>query len=272
MSIQDPTEEKRLSSYCIAEGYDLLKLADSFSSSSSCVDYGECLHVYNSSKDTDTIFFSYGVAVLWGHNQQDEKKIVELSRLQTINAFPSEKCIIESFKFTYGEQAKARRDLITLPSNSALQKVAASHGIAQSAILQVFEAQIQDTITKTKHLPQNLARKGKISLRRKEISQKMGQLFLDRSSINLHMDLLDTPEFFWEHDELERFYQTLREYLDISARLEILNQRLHIVHELFEMLGNELNHQHSSFLEWIIIWLIAIEIFFYLVKDVFNWL
>jgi uncharacterized Rmd1/YagE family protein len=32
------------------------------------------------------------------------------------------------------------------------------------------------------------------------------------------------------------------------------------VHELFEMLGNELNHQHSSRLEWTIIWLIIIEV------------
>ena len=49
-------------------------------------------------------------------------------------------------------------------------------------------------------------------------------------------------------------------HLDLETRIEVLNQRLDIVHDLFEMLGNELNHQHSSKLEWIIIWLIVIEV------------
>jgi uncharacterized Rmd1/YagE family protein len=49
-------------------------------------------------------------------------------------------------------------------------------------------------------------------------------------------------------------------HLDLETRVEVLNQRLDIVHDLFEMLGNELNHQHSSKLEWIIIWLIVIEV------------
>lgn len=88
----------------------------------------------------------------------------------------------------------------------------------------------------------------------------MGALFLDRSSINLHVDVLDTPEFFWEHPELEPMYLDVANELDIQNRGQVLNQRLDVLRELFEMLGNELNHQHSSRLEWIIIWLILIEV------------
>ena len=59
-------------------------------------------------------------------------------------------------------------------------------------------------------------------------------------------------------------------YLDIETRVEVLNQRLDVVHELFQMLGSELNHQHSSRLEWTIIWLIIIEVILTLLKDVFR--
>ena len=61
----------------------------------------------------------------------------------------------------------------------------------------------------------------------------------------LHVDVLDTPEFFWEYPELEPLYIMTANYLDIETRVEVLNQRLDVIHELFEMLGNEL--QPSTF-------------------------
>jgi uncharacterized Rmd1/YagE family protein len=59
-------------------------------------------------------------------------------------------------------------------------------------------------------------------------------------------------------------------YLDLESRVEVLNQRLGVIHELFEMLGNELNHQHSSRLEWTIIGLIVMEVILTLLRDVFR--
>jgi uncharacterized Rmd1/YagE family protein len=98
----------------------------------------------------------------------------------------------------------------------------------------------------------------------------MGELFIERTSINLHMDVLDTPEFFWEYPELEPLYMMTANYLDIRTRVEVLNQRLDVVHGLFEMLGTELNHLHSSRLEWTIISLIVIEVLVSLLRDVFQ--
>jgi uncharacterized Rmd1/YagE family protein len=72
--------------------------------------------------------------------------------------------------------------------------------------------------------------------------------------------LLDTPEFFWEYPEYEHAYNATARYLDIRPRVDVLSNKLNVIHELFEMLAEELNHKHSSFLEWIIIILIAFEI------------
>jgi uncharacterized Rmd1/YagE family protein len=52
----------------------------------------------------------------------------------------------------------------------------------------------------------------------------------------------------------------------------VLYKRLDVIHELFEMLGNELNHQHSSRLEWTIIYLIVIEVVLTVAKDLLKWL
>ena len=98
----------------------------------------------------------------------------------------------------------------------------------------------------------------------------MGELFIERNSINLHLDVLDAPEFFWEYPEMEPLYKMMSNYLDIKSRVEVLNQRLDVVHELFEMLGNELNHQHSSRLEWTIICLIVIEVLLTVSRDLLK--
>jgi len=115
-------------------------------------------------------------------------------------------------------------------------------------------------LKKTRHLPEELARKGKIYMSRKKLSKKIGALFSERNSINLHSDILDTPEFFWRRPRYEHYYLMASEYMDIQTRLDILNRRLGVIHELYDILSSELNHRHSSRLELIIILLILIEV------------
>jgi len=97
-----------------------------------------------------------------------------------------------------------------------------------------------------------------------------GRLFLVESDILLHHALLDTPEFFWEYPELEEHYRRVATYLDVTPRVEVLNKKLQIIHDMFGMLADEQKHKHSSQLEWIIIWLIAIEIFIFLGHDLLK--
>ena len=94
------------------------------------------------------------------------------------------------------------------------------------------------------------------------ITKRIGQLFVDRASINLHSDILDHPEFFWEDDEWLPLYLRAAKYLEIDRRAEVLNKRLDIIKELFDMLASELHNSHSNKLEWIVIILIMVEVFF----------
>ena len=174
--------------------------------------------------------------------------------------------------FTSGETFKIINDEIVLANNSTLTLLAASHSLAQSAKLDAFEKSVDHTVESMRHLPEQMAKRGKIGLSRRQIRRKMGELFIERNSINLHSDILDKPEFFWVYPEVEPVYTMIANYLDISPRVEVLNQRLGVVHELCEMLNSELNHQQTSRLEWIIIILIFIEVGITLMKDVFRWI
>lgn len=256
--------------FCHAVSYKLKPLKEELQTKYKTNLYKDVLHVEIplAEQICDVFYFAYGSMVCWGVGKEQAIKFLELGKPFADSL--SEEIDTDEFTYIQGESAKIVEDEITLPNRDPLTKLAISHGIAQSVKLGTFEIAIQKTFALTKQIPEDLAKYGKISLSRNQIRRKMGQLFIERNSINLHLDVLDQPEFFWEYPELEPLYALIANYLDLANRVEVLNQRLGIVHELFEMLGNELNHQHSSRLEWTIICLIVIEVVLTIFRDVIG--
>ena len=74
--------------------------------------------------------------------------------------------------------------------------------------------------------------------------------------------MLDTPEFYWEHENLEALYHKLHNYLSITRRTDVMNEKLTQCYELLELISGHLNDKHHVRLEWMIIALITVEVFF----------
>ncbi len=49
-------------------------------------------------------------------------------------------------------------------------------------------------------------------------------------------------------------------YLEMSERTEVLNKRLDMLRELLDVLQQQMENSHALKLEWIVIWLIVIEV------------
>ena len=49
-------------------------------------------------------------------------------------------------------------------------------------------------------------------------------------------------------------------YLEMGARTEVLNKRLDMLRELLNVLQQQMETAHAVKLEWIVIWLIVIEV------------
>lgn len=252
--------------FCTASSYQMKALFDFLKNEERVTHYRDVLQI---EVNTGSIFcFSFGATVFWGIPQ--EKCHEFLIKLQDFETGHLENMEMDEFTFSYGEVCKIVDDEIILPDQTNLTKLAISYGLAQTVKLGSFEDTTRKTFDNIKIIPHELAKQGKIPLSRREIRRKMGKLFTERTSINLHVDALDLPEFFWEYPELEPYYLMISKYLDLESRLEVLNKRLDIIHEMFEMLGNELNHQHSNRLEITIILLIVIEVTIALLRDVFR--
>ena len=204
------------------------------------------------------ILFKYGVFICWNIEFEDLKFFLDFIKDFQINDF--QKPIIEELNYTFDNEFKINLDTIYLDDSSSIFKIAISQAISQNIKLQQFEEELQTSIDNNSNIPLQLSTTGKIKLTKKEISKKIGELFLVKSKINLHYDLLDTPEFFWEYPQYENQYEKIVKYLDIKSRVEVLNKKVEIIQELLHVLGDEQKHKYSSFLEWIIIILITFEI------------
>lgn len=209
-------------------------------------------------EDQQIILFKYGVFICWNVDFESMKFFLDFIKDYQINSFT--KPIIEEFNYILDNDFKINLDTIYLNDSSSTSKIAISQALSQSVKLEQFEEEVQTTIDTNSNIPLQLSLTGKIKLTKKEISKKIGELFLVKSKINLHYDLLDTPEFFWEYPQYEIQYEKLVKYLDIKSRVEVLNKKLEIIQELLHVLGDEQKHKYSSFLEWIIIILIAFEL------------
>lgn len=251
----------RCANYTTAEEYDLRKLngllKEHEEEASDLRFFQDAL--YARYAEGHVFFFSYGCFVAWSLEPIQEKQLIELLRRVAKNSLEYN---WEEFNYKIGEKAQVARDIITLDNKKDLipQMLSISYGLSQSITLSRFEDRVLNRINQTKHVPQELAEKGRISLSRREISKQIGSLFMERNSINLHSDILDVPGFFWEHPEHEELYIMTINDQDLKARTTVLNTRLDIIRELFEVLNDALNNRHSALLEWIIILLIFIEV------------
>jgi uncharacterized Rmd1/YagE family protein len=258
----------RCSSYCSAGSYQL----DSIVKSSIALGlepkyFDEVVHVQKEiireNKVIDIFYFSFGCVVIWGASQDDEKHVLEEVLQFSVELIPPIYLDLISCKVdpeVVQSSIDEERNEITLKENGVFAKLSVSYGLAQSVKLNALEKSVSELLKQTSPLQKELAATGTVSLSKKKISKQIGFLFNERYSINLHSDILDTPEFFWRKPSYEPLYLMTADFQDIQVRQNILNHRLDMIHELYTLLSNELNNRLSIRLEYIIIFLIGIEV------------
>lgn len=262
---------RRCSAYCTANNYQMKALLESLQEKKALVTYFRSSHVihhYEGTDKGDVFYFSSGTVVMWGLSVGEEQEV--LLRLRPFETDPVPEIEIEESRYSIGRIAKILKDDITLPSEDLVTKLAFSHGLAQSVKLEIFEKRMARRIESMEDIPKNLAEKGRIQLSRKQLTRVMGELILERNSINLYSDILDTPDFFWEHSELEPLYRMVSQDLEVAARVNVLNKRMDMLKDLVQVLSQEVNTRYSFLQEWVIILWITFEVCMTILTDVLK--
>ena len=217
----------------------------------------------------EVFIFDFGAAVFWGFSKGEE-----LALLKTVRMFVT-KGLVEQHEFASGEDDMAfvttpelmgehwtlTNDFITLPDDTSVKdRLSISFAVGQSSVLAIFEARIERKIEEYKYIPEALAACGKVHLSEQQLGIMIGEVFVIRHDVNLHTEILDTPTFFWKEHSMEQDYKMVMDYLEMPGRTEILNKRLDMMRELLDVLQQQMESNHALNLEWIVIYLIVVEV------------
>lgn len=269
---QTPTTRGRITVVCGAESFNRTSLEQVLKDryfQHTIHPYAEVVHASAGMQPLagDIFFFDYGVVVFWGMTRAEEQEIIRnVIAVCQRDPLPVKEVEVDEFEYNYSilEPPHIQNDVITINQRFAKDhqvKLAISHGLAQSTKLSIYEQRIMDVVLQTKHLPEHLARDGKVKISRTQIAKLIGEVFLQRSAVTLLSSVMDTPEFFWSSpDQLQVIYKRVCEYLELDTRVEVLNTRFSVLQDMLDMLRDHQNNKHMSRLEWIVIWLIVVEV------------
>ena len=235
-----------------------------------------------STKAKDIFFFADGSVIFWSVPELERKAVLKFLRQkpnieETDGEYDEETIFEESEMMTYSyiqsenEPNKTshldKRGQVQLvhpnqPDINYLEKYAFSNAIASSVKLGAIEAQLDRIIDSIEFLTEDMKRGRDFKISRSEMLMKTGEIFALRHVLNLSSDLLDTPDFYWDRAQLETMYIETCSHLAVGKRIRVTNEKINHCCELLDLVTNNLNDHHHTKLEWYIIVLIMIEVFF----------
>lgn len=157
----------------------------------------------NAYQHAEMFIFSYGVVVFWNFSEKQEidvladltfssamnpETLLPSTLALATNPLTEEDFETEEFHFEYNNEISRPRiynDMITLRSGDHMIKLAISHAIAQSTKLSFFEETMANQMAEAKDVPQRLALKGELGMKREQVVKILGSLFKSRVDVNL---------------------------------------------------------------------------------------
>ncbi|KAM4542481.1 required for meiotic nuclear division protein 1 homolog [Odontesthes bonariensis] len=222
-------------------------------------------------------FFREGSVVFWNVEEKMMKKVLRLLEHHEIQ--PYEVALVhwenEEINYAVGEgNTKLERGNFILRGEvdqheAVLEKFAFSNALCLSVKLAIWEVALDNFVESIQSIPETLKSGKRVKLSSAEVMQKIGELFTLRHCINLRSDLLLTPDFYWDRENLEKLYDKTCQFLSINRRVNVVNEKLEHCSQLTDLMRSHLSEKHSLRLEWMIIILIAIEVMFELAKMIF---
>ncbi|XP_026501382.1 required for meiotic nuclear division protein 1 homolog [Vanessa tameamea] len=217
----------------------------------------------------EIIFFREGAVVFWNCTELEANNVLEFVKPYEEESYPTDVVKKEREVMSYQYQPTAKRCylqescFVLVPNNdNSLERYSFSHAMAQSARLGAWEARLAALAADVRAHAAVMQRDGAAHVEKKEVVRKLGELFSLRHRLNVESDLLDTPDFYWEEERLERLYSNTVAYFTIPRRTRVLNERLSHCVELLELLSSWAADRHHVRLEWMVIALILAEVCF----------
>jgi uncharacterized Rmd1/YagE family protein len=231
------------------------KVSDNAYPSEMVTEESETMQYYRFLSSDDPSFTRLKTEQDLGEDEEDLKKLIQKNKIYFDHR---QTCMIKNQIFFSDYSTNDR--IKNKEKKVLLEQYSFSDAIASSVKLGIWEKNLFEFTERIEFIASDLKSGTVIKLKSDDVLRFLGELFTMRHVVNLHSNLLSTPDFYWDREDLELLYSELSSYLSIAKRTRLFNERLNHCIDLMEILKQHLTDNKHTRLEWIIIGLITIEV------------
>jgi uncharacterized Rmd1/YagE family protein len=212
-------------------------------------------------------FYKYGVACFFNYNEEQLKTMLELLRPFCKN--PYDHLLNEEYEVDQGPLEVGYTKMKVPSFHPDLIRII-MFNVSQSVAMDYCSELTDSLMEETNYHTQMLEKKGRLGIRGRALMRYIGRTLYLKNRIAENLYIFDSPPQTWENEELDKLHRQLKRLFDLQDRFRDVSEGIGIVKENLELFKDLLQHRNSTMLEWIVIGLIAIEVFHFLWNEVFR--
>ena len=142
--------------------------------------------------------------------------------------------------------------------------------LAQSASLEYFELMVNEMLDRSRKIAKNLELTGKIESKTRDLIKFIGYAITTKQEIVSKLYILDKPEITWDNPSLDKLYNQLSSTFELTERYKLLDYKIQMIQDSLEIISDLIKTRRATFLEILIILLIAIEVVLFVYQLFFK--
>ena len=251
----------KIEAYHVAESLNIKKLRTELKAELHSGNISE-LFYYFPNQDRYVYIFDYGVIVFANYDAIAKSELLRFVHAYSEdwleNADISETYSIEVDERIIKSNVKNDTVFVKELNPSLIGIVMLNTG--QSVALEFYENRTEEMLNAIKKYTHELENKGRLNVSKTKLLKFIGGVLNTRNSIVNNLYILDDPNLVWDDEELNNLNRSLKLNFDTNSRFKDIDYRLQIVENNLRLFTDVLNQREGTFLEWIVIILIFIEI------------
>ncbi|XP_074561332.1 protein RETARDED ROOT GROWTH, mitochondrial-like [Curcuma longa] len=138
--------------------------------------------------------------------------------------------------------------------------------LSQSIALDHYIQQVDGMVAEFAEINRVLEKTGISTMKRKQLFQLVWRSNSNLTAVILKLGLFESSDIAWKNANYAQVWEYLRDEYELSQRFENLNFKLKFVEHNISIIQEILQNRTFVFLEWLIIFLIALDIFLSYIK------
>jgi uncharacterized Rmd1/YagE family protein len=254
-------------SYQIADSIDIKAFRTAFKEGIYHYDADELF--YKTADESFVYVFKYGVVCFLNYSETEIQAFLQKIAGFCKNAF--EVHLSEEFEVeTNARENKFGYNKIEIvkPDIEVLRLIMLN--VSQSVALDYYSEQTNLLLEETNSHTQSLERRGRLDISGINLKKYIGKTLNLKNRIAENLYIFDSPPETWEDEDLNKIDLGLKRTFDLQERFRDIREGLEIIRENLELFKDLLQYRNSTFLEWIIIILVFLEVLNLLVDKFFK--